>query len=233
MADNVIRRDIIELFFDADTKELTNITKEINAIKKSLGGDFGDEAFENLNDNAKDSSDAFKKANKEAKTFNQTLKDLGNKGAKAAFNGLKKVATISFKALAVGLGAAATAAGALVKNAVSAYADYEQLVGGVDTLFKDASKIVQKNANNAYKTAGLSANAYMETVTSFSASLIQSVNGDTQKAAKLADMALSDMSDNANKMGTSMESIQFAYSGFAKSNYTMLDNLNNFGALVA
>ena len=225
MADNVIRRDIIEILFDADMKELTNITKEINTLKKSLSGDFGDEAFDDMKSGAKDSSDAFKNANREARTFNQTLKDLGNKGAKAAYNGLKKVASISFKALAVGLGAAATATGALVKNAVAAYADYEQLVGGVDTLFKGASSVVQKNANNAYKTAGLSANAYMETVTSFSASLIQSVNGDTQKAAKLADMALSDMSDNANKMGTDMGSIQFAYQGFAKQNYTMLDNL--------
>lgn len=224
MADNVIRRDIIELIFDADMKDLTNITKEINAIKKSLGGGFGDKEFEDLKDDTKKTSDAFKDANKEARTFNQTLKDLGSKGAKVAFNGLKKIAGISFKALAVGLGAAATAAGAIVKNAVAAYADYEQLVGGVDTLFKDASKIVQKNANNAYKTAGLSANAYMETVTSFSASLIQSVGGDTKKAANLADMALQDMSDNANKMGTDMGSLQYAYQGFAKQNYTIKSN---------
>ena len=89
------------------------------------------------------------------------------------------------------------------------------------------------NANNAYKTAGLSANEYMETVTSFSASLLQSLSGDTQKASVVADMALTDMADNANKFGTDMSSIQNAYQGFAKQNYTMLDNLNTLGALVA
>lgn len=111
------------------------------------------------------------------------------------------------------------------KAIVNSYADYEQLVGGVDTLFKESSKKVQEYANNAYMTAGLSANQYMETVTSFSASLLQSLNGDTAKAAEVADKAITDMSDNANKMGTSMESIQNAYQGFAKQNYTMLDNL--------
>ena len=111
------------------------------------------------------------------------------------------------------------------KAIVNSYADYEQLVGGVDTLFKDSSKKVQEYANNAYKTAGLSANQYMETVTSFSASLLQSLDGDTAKAAESANLAITDMSDNANKMGTSMESIQNAYQGFAKQNYTMLDNL--------
>ena len=111
------------------------------------------------------------------------------------------------------------------KSALNSFADYEQLVGGVDTLFKESSSKVQNYANNAYKTAGLSANEYMETVTSFSASLLQSLNGDTAKSAEIADMAIIDMSDNANKMGTSMESIQNAYQGFAKQNYTMLDNL--------
>ena len=111
------------------------------------------------------------------------------------------------------------------KQALSSYADYEQLSGGVETLFKGSSGIVENYANNAYKTAGLSANAYMETVTSFSASLLQSLNGDTAKSAQVADMAITDMSDNANKMGTDMSSIQTTYQGFAKQNYTMLDNL--------
>ena len=112
-----------------------------------------------------------------------------------------------------------------ISDSIQAYANYEQLVGGVETLFKESSDMVQAYAKNAYKTAGLSANAYMETVTGFSASLLQSLGGDTEKAAKYADMAITDMSDNANKMGTSMESIQYAYQGFAKQNYTMLDNL--------
>ena len=111
------------------------------------------------------------------------------------------------------------------KSAIKSYADYEQLIGGVETLFKESSGIVEQYANNAYKTAGLSANQYMETVTSFSASLLQSLDNDTAKVAEVSDMAITDMADNANKMGTSMESIQNAYQGFAKQNYTMLDNL--------
>lgn len=109
--------------------------------------------------------------------------------------------------------------------AVKSYADLEQNIGGIETLFKNSSDKVIKNAEIAYKTAGLSANNYMETVTGLSASLLQSLSGDTEKAADVADMALIDMADNANKMGTAMESIQFAYQGFAKQNYTMLDNL--------
>lgn len=111
------------------------------------------------------------------------------------------------------------------KDALDSYADYEQLVGGVETLFKDNANTVEQYANNAYKTAGLSANDYMETVTSFSASLLQSLNGDTAKAADVSNRAIVDMADNANKMGTDMTSIQNAYQGFAKQNYTMLDNL--------
>lgn len=113
----------------------------------------------------------------------------------------------------------------LGKSAIENYGEYEQLVGGVDTLFKQASDVVQQYAANAYKTAGMSANEYMETVTSFSASLLQSLDGDTAAAAEKANQAITDMSDNANKMGTSMEMIQNAYNGFAKQNYTMLDNL--------
>ena len=113
----------------------------------------------------------------------------------------------------------------LSKQAIQGFAEQEQLIGGVDTLFKESSKQVQQYANEAYKTAGLSANEYMETVTSFSASLLQSLGGDTAKAAAYADRAVTDMSDNANKMGTNMASIQDAYQGFAKQNYTMLDNL--------
>ena len=107
------------------------------------------------------------------------------------------------------------------KQAINSYAEYEQLVGGVETLFKSSANKVQEYAANAYKTAGMSANEYMSTVTSFSASLLQSLGGDTDKAAEYANQALTDMSDNANKMGTSMEMIQNAYQGFAKQNYTI------------
>ena len=136
-------------------------------------------------------------------------------------NGLKTAAKVGVAAVA----AAGTAIVAIGKQSIEQYAEYEQLVGGVETLFKTSSGRVMEYAENAYKTAGLSANEYMETVTSFSASLLQSLDGDTKAAASAADMAITDMADNANKMGTSMEMIQNAYQGFAKQNYTMLDNL--------
>ena len=115
--------------------------------------------------------------------------------------------------------------GMALKSAINEGAALQQSLGGVETLFKDSADKVIANAQNAYKTAGLSANEYMETVTSFSASLLQSLGGDTNAAANVADTALQDMSDNANKFGTDMQSIQDAYQGFAKQNYTMLDNL--------
>ena len=124
-----------------------------------------------------------------------------------------------------GTAVATTAITGLVATSVKMYADVEQSVGGVETLFKDSADTVIANAKRAFRTAGMSANEYMENVTSFSASLLQSLNGDTKKAAEYADRAMVDMSDNANKMGTAMESIQNAYQGFAKQNYTMLDNL--------
>ncbi|MDD7511057.1 MAG: hypothetical protein PUK21_01545 [Peptostreptococcaceae bacterium] len=132
--------------------------------------------------------------------------------------------TVKRGAAVIGAALFTTAIG-LGTMAVKSYAQYEQLVGGVETLFKDSSEQVMKYADDAYKTAGMSANKYMETVTGFSASLLQSLDGDTKKAADYANRAVVDMSDNANKMGTSMESLQFAYQGFAKQNYTMLDNL--------
>lgn len=132
-------------------------------------------------------------------------------------NGLKTAAKIGTAAI----GAASAGIAALTKSSIEGYAEYEQLVGGVETLFKQSADTVMSYAENAYKTAGLSANEYMNTVTSFSASLLQSLGGDTEAAAKYADMAITDMSDNANKMGTSMEMIQNAYQGFAKQNYTI------------
>ena len=136
-------------------------------------------------------------------------------------NGLSTVAKVGAAAVSAGVAGVA----ALTKMGVEGYAQYEQLMGGVETLFKDSAYTVLNYADEAYKTAGMSANQYMETVTSFSASLLQSLGGDTAKAAEVADRAIIDMSDNANKMGTSMEMIQNAYQGFAKGNYTMLDNL--------
>ena len=162
--------------------------------------------------------------NGDSKGLEKEINSAGNK-VKSGFSKLGSIAGTAMKGVSVAVGAAATAVTGLVTASVNAYAEYEQLVGGVDTLFKDSSKKLQEYANEAYKTAGLSANEYMSTVTSFSASLLQSLGGDTEKAADYANQALIDMSDNANKMGTSMESIQYAYQGFAKQNYTMLDNL--------
>lgn len=155
-----------------------------------------------------------------AKVFTTSSKAIVN-----AMEGISKVGDTAIKTISGVSAAAGASAAALGKLSLDQYADYEQLIGGVDTLFKEASWDVQMFAENAYKTAGLSANEYMETVTSFSASLLQALGGDTAEAAKKADMAITDMSDNANKMGTSMEMIQNAYQGFAKQNYTMLDNL--------
>lgn len=120
---------------------------------------------------------------------------------------------------------AANMAVSIGKASLDSYADYEQLVGGVETLYKDSAGIIESYAKDAYKNVGLSANDYMETSTSFAAALVSSLGGDTGKAAEMANTAISDMSDNANKMGTNMQSIQDAYNGFAKQNYTMLDNL--------
>ncbi len=180
------------------------------------------------------------------------LSKIGGAASKV-FGSIGKVASAVGTATVAAVGAASTAIGAITKSAIEGYADYEQLVGGVETLFGAGGKSIEeyaasvgktveeasaeyanlmhaqdeviKNAQNAYKTAGMSTNEYMETVTSFSASLISSLGGDTVAAAAYADMAISDMSDNANKMGTDIGSIQNAYQGFAKQNYTMLDNL--------
>lgn len=166
-----------------------------------------------------------------ARSATGDIKDLGDEGGRTegklgkAFSKIGSAAVAVGKTIATGLAVASTAVVAVGKAAISSYADYEQLVGGVETLFDESSATVIANAQNAYKTAGMSANEYMETVTSFSASLLQSLGGDTKAAADKADMAITDMSDNANKMGTSIEMIQNAYNGFAKQNYTMLDNL--------
>lgn len=154
---------------------------------------------------------------------------LDTKGFTTGLDTVKKTATSAFsvstKAVTAITGAMAAGLTAATTQSVKAYADYEQLVGGVETLFKESESTVLEYANIAYKTAGLSANAYMDTVTSFSASLLQSLDGDTAAAATKADRAITDMADNANKMGTNMRDIQNAYQGFAKQNYTMLDNL--------
>lgn len=170
-----------------------------------------------------------KKIKSKAQETGKEVEDLADGSGNKASNSLARIATKGAK-IAIAAASAAVVAGvgavaALTKASIEQYATYEQMVGGVETLFKNSSDQVMQYAKNAYKTAGLSANEYMSTITGFSASLLQGLGGDTKKAAEIGNMAVIDMSDNANKMGTSMESIQNAYQGFAKQNYTMLDNL--------
>lgn len=150
---------------------------------------------------------------------------LGGKVVSGFGSTIKKGFALAAKAGIATISAASAGIGAIVKSSASAYADYEQNIGGVETLFKDNADTIIKYASEAYKTAGISANDYMQNVTSFSASLLQGLGGDTAQAAEIANEAMVDMSDNANKFGTDISSIQNAYQGFAKQNYTMLDNL--------
>ena len=216
-----------ESAYDSNSRKINHYKVKLNDAKAQCS-DLSKEIQDNNNilsktkDNFKDNAKSVKEfATEEEKAGNNTLTlgDLikGNLISEGIIAGIKGLA-----------GAMKTVGSALLdigKSAIDSYANYEQLIGGVETLFKDSSGIVEGYANNAYKTAGLSANDYMETVTSFSASLLQSLNNDTAKSAEVADMAITDMSDNANKMGTDMSMIQSAYQGFAKQNYTMLDNL--------
>lgn len=224
---------------ESATKKYGENSKEVNKWKASLNE--AEAELAKMNDRLGD----IEKQTKGLRKVETAFKDIKSKISEMkdnmppAVKGLGnivsaagKLAKITFKATAASMAALGTTAVAVgkgvakaVKASIEGFGDYEQLVGGVETLFKSSSNEVVKYANGAYKTAGLTANEYMETVTSFSASLLQSLNGDTAKAAQVADMAITDMSDNANKMGTDMSSIQNAYQGFAKQNYTMLDNL--------
>ena len=188
--------------------------------------------YQNLTEEQKEKyrelSVAISSSKKAIESMNNELKKTSSIDMSKIGSTLKSVGTIAsdvMKKVATVTTAVSGALTAVVGMGVKSYASYEQNIGGVETLFKDSADKVVENAKNAYKTSGLSANEYMETVTSFSASLLQSLGGDTEKAASVADMALVDMADNANKFGTDMSSIQSAYQGFAKQNYTMLDNL--------
>ena len=198
--------------------QLNNATAALNDMEREL--DRNNTALDEAEREMDDAADS-------ADDLEEEIDEAGDAADKSSGK-FEKFGSV-LKGIGAAMGAVAVAAGAaavsLGKEVIAAYADYEQLVGGVDTLFKESSQELQTYAANAYKTAGMSANDYMETVTSFSASLIQSLGGDTEAAVKYADMAITDMSDNANKMGTDISLIQNAYQGFAKQNYTMLDNL--------
>ena len=181
--------------------QMNQAQAEVNKTTKEL---------DNLGKEEDDVTKKTKSAGDGFTVFKGILANLGTQAINTAINGLKSLGSSMIN---------------LGKQALNNYAEYEQLVGGVETLFKDSAKIVEGYANEAYKTAGLSANQYMDTVTSFSASLLQSLGGDTKKAADYSNRAIIDMSDNANKMGTDMQMLQNAYQGFAKQNFQMLDNL--------
>lgn len=246
----VVREDVVKLGFEFDSKGMDKANDAVDGLldnTQELGGKNGTGKAE----------DGFDDAAKAAKKFGETSLDKLSDGIDKVVAGVGRFVLSAGKAAFTGLAtAAATGTAALVAlgtQAINSYAEYEQLKGGVETLFgaggqtmkeyadslgkpvtaiADEYKVLMKsqdmvlrNANDAYKTAGMSANQYMDTVTSFSASLKQSLGGDTVKAAEIADQAIVDMADNANKMGTDISMIQNAYQGFAKQNYTMLDNL--------
>ena len=198
--------------------QLNNAQAALNGMERELSDN--EEAMDRLGKEMDDTSDS-------ADDLEEELDDAGDAADDSEGKFSKLGGTLKTVGVAMGacVAAAAAAAVSLGKAVIEAYGEYEQLVGGVDTLFQESSGKLQEYAANAYKTAGMSANDYMSTVTSFSASLIQSLGGDTEAAVKYADMAITDMADNANKMGTDIGLIQNAYQGFAKQNYTMLDNL--------
>ena len=198
--------------------QLNNAQAALNGMERELADN--ESAMDALGKEMDDTGDS-------ADDLEEELDDAGDAADDSESKFSKLGGTLKTVGVAMGavVAAAAAAAVSLGKAVVEAYGEYEQLVGGIDTLFKDSSAMMQEYASNAYKSAGMSANDYMSTVTSFSASLIQSLGGDTEAAVKYADMAITDMADNANKMGTDIGLIQNAYQGFAKQNYTMLDNL--------
>lgn len=263
MSKDIVRQDIVQVSFEIDNplKELVDVMKNLQKAAES-GVEGIDDEFKELKDTAKSTKKGFDDLGKEKFTslknalekVKDKLTDIAKKAGGAAFTALKRLASISFKALATGLAACVTAIGGIVVKSVQAFADFEQLKGGVETLFgtkgaksveeyakltgksvdavsgeykklKEAQDTVFTDANNAYKDAGMSANQYMETITTFSAALTNSLGGDTLKSAQLANTAIKDMADNANKMGTPLENVSIVYSNLARGMYMTLDNL--------
>ena len=261
-------------------KSIESQEEELDSLKKAYKeailtkGEDSDEAralatqIVDLNKTLSEEQEQLEAADRAADELTESLSDAGDEATEASNGGftilkgaLANLVSEGIDLVIEGLRQMGEAIVDVGKSAVENYADYEQLVGGVETLFgtggqsleEYAQKVgkttqeaeaeynkllsaqadVMANASEAYKTAGLSANDYMETVTGFSASLIQGLGGDTVKAAQMADLAITDMSDNSNKMGQDIGSIMNAYQGFAKQNYTMLDNLDILGALIA
>lgn len=219
--------DILSRQLEVQQQRITEIQKALDYARQNYAENSNEvQRWQQSLNNATADLNNTKKQLNDLETGVEDVGDaMDNTGQKTLSLGDILKANLLSDAIMAGIKAVASGIKSLISGAIEGYGEYEQLVGGVETLFGSSADTVIKNAENAYKTAGLSANAYMETVTSFSASLLQSMGNDTEAAAKKADQALTDMSDNANKMGTDMSSIQNAYQGFAKQNYTMLDNL--------
>ena len=219
--------DILSRQLEVQQQRITEIQKALDYARQNYAENSNEVQRwqQSLNNATADLNNTKKQLNELETGVDDVGDAMDNAGQKTLSLGDILKANLLSDAIMAGIKAVASGIKSLVSGAIEGYGEYEQLVGGVETLFGSSADTVIKNAENAYKTAGLSANAYMETVTSFSASLLQSMGNDTEAAAKKADQALTDMSDNANKMGTDMSSIQNAYQGFAKQNYTMLDNL--------
>lgn len=220
---------------------LTQQKEKVNSLREALGK--AEKEYSSNNEKVKtfktqlnNAEAQLIKMENETNKSNKELKEMKNSFGQAGegaikFGDILKANVIGdiviggLKAVGSAIREISSKIGEIAIESLNARGELEQQIGGIETLFKESSDIVIQNANNAYRTAGLDAVNYMSTATSFSASLLQSLGGDTKKVAEVTDMAIIDMSDNANKMGTSMESIQNAYQGFAKQNYTMLDNL--------
>ena len=216
------KQELLSRAVEKTGKKLDTLTDAQKAFVEA-GGDVNSDSYKALEREIIATQNGLQTAADSAENFNlsmekskATLTDISDKAGSIAeqTSGLSKAA----QGVLAGM---AGAAGIAIKE----FADYEQNLGGVETFFKDSADIVTQYANEAYKTAGMSANQYMETITSFSAALLSSMGGNTRAAAEMANIAIVDMSDNANKFGTDIESVQSAYQGFAKQNYTMLDNL--------
>lgn len=217
------KMDVMKQSAEQAEKKLAELKKQQEAMNAALeAGKISDSYYREYQREIVSAESALKKLTEEQKNLGKATEETTQKAV--TLEDIIKANVIS-DVIVKGAEKVTGALKEISSEAINAYSQYEQLVGGVETLFSGSEEVVLKNAQNAFKTAGLSANDYMETVTSFAATLLQGLEGDTQKAAEIADQAIIDMADNANKMGTDMSSVQSAYQGFAKQNYSLLDNL--------
>lgn len=225
MGENVIRQDIVQVDFEIEgLKELTKIKDEIDELKKKLGAGVGDDAFDDLKEGAEEAKKSTKKLTEQAEKLKGKLTEIGKKTATAAFNGLKKIASISFKALITGIGSAATALGVLVGKSVSLAGELEQNLGGSEAVFGKYASNLQKTAKEAYSKMGLSQSDYLATANKMG-SLFQGAGFDQEKAMDMSSAAMQRAADVASIMGLDINFAMESIAGAAKGNFTMMDNL--------